>query len=129
MAKLRAIKSDASMATLMAEMDQVPVDGKLMAKMMANCTNDEIMAKLTAMQVDSSQAATDGIRCYRGHKLIGTSDYDSASDEEDSRKLRLFDGLSVQGSTFLAARRQATKKPLSEENITSWINALPEQGA
>ena len=96
---------------------------------MANCPNDEIMAKLTAMQVDSSCAATDGIRCYRGHnRMIGTSD-DSDSDEADRSKLRMFDGISVQGSTILAARRRMSKEPLSEENIKSWIKALPQQGA
>ena len=33
MAKIRAIKTDASMAILSAEMDQVQVDGKLMANL------------------------------------------------------------------------------------------------
>ena len=111
-----------------AEM-QIPVDSKLMGKMMATCPNDEIMAKFNTMQVDSSCAATDGIGCYHGHnKLIGTSD-DSDSDEADRRKLRMFDGISVQGSTILAARRRISKEPLSDGNITNWIKALPEQGA
>ena len=74
-------------------------------------------------------AATDGIGCYQGHnKLLGTSD-DSDSDEADRRKLRMFDGVNVQGSTILAARRRASMDPLSEGNIANWIKALPEQGA
>ena len=62
-------------------------------------------------------------------KLIGTSDYETDSDEEANRKLRLCDGLSIQDSTFLAARREARKKPLSEDNIKCWKKALPQQGA
>ena len=83
-----------------AEM-RIPVDSKLLAKMMANCPNEEIMAKLTTMQVDQlhamkftaevkelmktpemrppssttlmALAATDGIGCYHGHnKFVGT---------------------------------------------------------
>ena len=122
-----------------AEM-RIPVDSKLLAKMMANCPNEEILAKLTTMQVDQfhamkftaqvkelmktpemrppssttllALAATDGIGCYqrtdnydshgRHHnKLLGTSDNrDSDSDEADRRKLRMFDGVSVQGSIY-----------------------------
>jgi hypothetical protein len=151
-----------------AEM-RIPVDSKLLAKMMANCPNEEIMAKLTTMQVDQfhamkftaevkeflktremrppssttlmALAATDGIGCYqrtdnydshgRHHnKLLGTSDNsDSDSDEADRRKLRMFDGVSVQGSTLLAARMRSSMEPFSEGNITKWIKALPEQGA
>ena len=129
MAKLRLITKDDAMAYLFAEVGQFPVNARLMAKMMANCPNDEVMAKLTSMQVDSSCAATDGIGCYHGHnKLIGTSD-DSGSDEADRRKLRMFDGVSVQGSTLLAARMRSSMEPFSEGNITKWIKALPEQGA
>lgn len=114
---------------MMAAEMPIPVDSKLMGKMMANCPNDEIMAKLSAMQVESSCAATDGVRYCRAHnKMIGISE-DSDSDEADRRKLRLFDGISVQGSTSLAARRRISKEQLSEDNIRSWTKALPKQGA
>ena len=76
-------------------------------------------------------AATDGIGCYQGHnKLHGTSDdSDSDSDEADRRKLGMFDGVNVQGSTILAARMRSSMEPFSEGNIAEWIKALPEQGA
>ena len=75
------------------------------------------LMKTAEMQIPTTAtlmalAATDGIGCYLGHnKLIGTSD-DSDSDEADRRKLRTFDGISVQGSTILAARRRISKEPL-----------------
>ena len=54
------------------------------------------------------------------------SDAEIDSDEEMKRKFRLFDGLSIQDSTILAARREAEVKPLSSENIMIWKKALPD---
>ena len=58
--------------------------------------------------------------------IVQDSDAEIDSDEEMNRKLRLFDGLSIQDSTILAARREAEMKPLSDEKIMIWKKALPE---
>ena len=48
---------------MMAAKMPIPVDSVFMGKLMKKCPNEEIMANLQAMQVDSSCAATDGGGC------------------------------------------------------------------